>query len=164
MNAPSPPAGIPGTSRLPNSTDRRRLALACELATHCPPSRTAFSAGAVIVAADGTELARGYSRENDPHDHAEEGALAKLPADDPRLATATIYSSLEPCTARSSRPRPCARLVLESGICRVVIAWREPDTFVIGADGTRILADAGVTVIDLPEYADAAKAPNLHVP
>ncbi|MBV7668808.1 hypothetical protein STHAL_04755 [Streptomyces halstedii] len=93
-----------------------------------------------------------------------EGALARLPADDPRLAGATLYSSLEPCAARSSRPRPCARLVLDSGIRRVVVAWREPDTFVVGADGARILADAGVTVIELPAYADAAKAPDLRVP
>ncbi|GGY54561.1 hypothetical protein GCM10010363_39750 [Streptomyces omiyaensis] len=158
---PSP--GAPGTGREPNAADRGWLALACELAALCPPSATAFSVGAVVVAADGTELARGHSRENDPHDHAEEGALARLSAEDPRLATATIYSSLEPCAARASRPRPCARLIQDAGLRRVVTAWVEPDTFVVGADGTGVLEGAGVVVVALPEYADAAQAPNRHL-
>ncbi len=155
--------GAPGTGREPNHADRHWLALACELAVLCPPSETAFSVGAVIVAADGTELARGYSRESDPHDHAEEGALAKLPAEDARLATATIYSSLEPCAKRASRPRPCAQLIRDTGLRRVVTAWSEPDTFVAGAEGTEILEGAGVTVVTLPEYETAAQAPNQHL-
>ncbi|GAA3381205.1 hypothetical protein GCM10020367_71570 [Streptomyces sannanensis] len=156
-------ASAPGIGRKPNSADRAWLALACELATLCPPSTTAFSVGAVIVAADGTELARGYSREDDPLDHAEEAALAKLPAGDPRLGNATIYSSLEPCARRASRPVPCAQLIRDSGIRRVVTAWREPDTFVLGADGTELLQVAGVTVVELPELADAAQTPNRHL-
>lgn len=160
----TPSVGAPGTGREPNSADRNWLALACELAALCPPSETAFSVGAVVVAADGTELARSYSRENDPHDHAEEGALAKLPAEDARLATATIYSSLEPCARRASRPRPCAQLIRDVGLRRVVTAWREPDTFVVDADGVETLEDGGVTVLALPEYANAAQAPNRHLP
>ncbi|CAM5527786.1 hypothetical protein STENM327S_04131 [Streptomyces tendae] len=94
--------------------------------------------GAVVVAADGTELARGHSREaGDPVVHAEEAALAKVDPTDPRLTTATVYSSLEPCARRASRPAPCARLILDAGVRRVVTAWREPDTFVPGADGRR---------------------------
>ena len=54
--------------------------------TAVPPSTTAFSVGAVIVDAAGEEIAWGYSRETDDHVHAEESALAKLAADDPRLA------------------------------------------------------------------------------
>lgn len=159
----TPSAGAPGVGRKPNTADRDWLALACELAALCPPSTTAFSVGAVIVAADGTELARGYSRESNPHDHAEEGALAKLPAEDARLATATIYSSLEPCAKRASRPRSCAQLIQDTSLRRVVTAWSEPDTFVAGAAGTEILEDVGVTVVELPEYANAAQAPNLHL-
>jgi len=161
--SPTHSADAPGTGRTPNTADRNWLALACELAALCPPSTTAFSVGAVIVAADGTELARGYSRESDPHDHAEEGALAKLPAHDSRLATATIYSSLEPCAKRASRSRPCALLIQDAGLRRVVTAWSEPDTFVTDADGTEILRSAGVSVVVLPEYSDAAQAPNRHL-
>ncbi|MCW8384472.1 dihydrofolate reductase family protein [Streptomyces justiciae] len=154
----------PGTGPRATPADHHWLRLACELATLCPPSRTAFSVGAVVVAADGTELARGYSREgDDPVVHAEEAALAKIDANDPRLASATVYSSLEPCARRASRPAPCARLILDAGVRRVVTTWREPDTFVAGADGNGLLAAAGVDVVVLPEYEERAKAPNRHL-
>ncbi|MGN9755411.1 dihydrofolate reductase family protein [Streptomyces sp. SD31] len=154
----------PGVGTLPSAADRHWLALACDLAAQCPPSKTAFSVGAVVVAADGTELARGHSREGgDPVVHAEEAALAKIATGDPRLASATVYSSLEPCTRRASRPAPCARLILEAGVRRVVTAWREPDTFVVGADGSGLLAGEGVDVLVMPEYENRAKAPNGHL-
>lgn len=71
------------------------MRVAVELAWLCPPSQTAYSVGAVIVGADGTEVSHGYSREGgDPVVHAEESALGKLAAGDPRLAWATIYSTL----------------------------------------------------------------------
>ncbi|MFI6245320.1 dihydrofolate reductase family protein [Streptomyces sp. NPDC051016] len=155
----------PGADASVSAADRAWLRLACELAAECPPSRTAFSVGAVVVAADGTELARGHSREaGDPVVHAEEAALAKIPPADPRLPTATVYTSLEPCTHRASRPHPCAELILRAGVRRVLTAWREPDTFVTAADGTGMLREAGVRVLVLPEYESAAKAPNGHLP
>ncbi|MFJ8466247.1 dihydrofolate reductase family protein [Streptomyces swartbergensis] len=154
----------PGTGPLPVAADHHWLARACELAAECPPSDTAFSVGAVVVAADGTELARGHSREGgDPVVHAEEAALAKTDPADPRLAGATVYSSLEPCARRASRPAPCARLILDAGLRRVVTAWREPDTFVPGADGSGVLAAGGVEVVVLPEHEERAKAPNRHL-
>ncbi|MFF0673312.1 dihydrofolate reductase family protein [Streptomyces tendae] len=154
----------PGTGDRVVAADRHWLALACELAELCPPSDTAFSVGAVVVAADGSELARGYSREGgDPVVHAEEAALAKVAPDDPRLARATVYSSLEPCARRASRPAPCARLILDAGVRRVVTAWREPDTFVAGADGSGLLTAGGAAVVVLAEYAERAKAPNRHL-
>ncbi|MFJ3235039.1 dihydrofolate reductase family protein [Streptomyces sp. NPDC086787] len=154
----------PGAGRSVTAADRHWTRIACELAALCPPSDTAFSVGAVVVAADGTELARGHSREGgDPHAHAEEAALAKIDPADPRLAAATVYSSLEPCARRSSRPAPCARLILAAGVRRVVTAWREPDTFVTDADGSGLLAGEGVDVVVLPEYAEAAQEPNRHL-
>ncbi|MBC2906574.1 dihydrofolate reductase family protein [Streptomyces cupreus] len=154
----------PGEGTRATAADRHWLRLACELAELCPPSRTAFSVGAVVVASDGTELARGHSREgDDPVVHAEEAALAKIDPTDPRLASATVYSSLEPCAHRASRPAPCARLILQAGVRRVVTAWREPDTFVVDADGSGLLASAGVDVVVLPEFEDRAKAPNTHL-
>jgi diaminohydroxyphosphoribosylaminopyrimidine deaminase/5-amino-6-(5-phosphoribosylamino)uracil reductase len=139
------------------------MALAVDLAHQCPPSEGAFSVGAVIVDEDGNELARGYSRETDAHVHAEESALAKLPADGPRLAGATIYSTLEPCSQRKSRPRSCTQLILAAGIGRVVIAWREPSLFVADAQGTELLTANGVSVIEMPEFAERAKEPNRHL-
>ncbi|CAL9305505.1 dihydrofolate reductase family protein [Streptomyces sp. SudanB182_2057] len=155
----------PGSGADAVAADRHWLRTACELAALCPPSRTAFSVGAVVVAADGTELARGHSREGgDPVVHAEEAALAKTDPADPRLSGATVYSSLEPCARRASRPAPCAELILRAGVRRVVTAWREPDTFVEAADGTGVLRAAGARVVVLPELEELAKAPNAHLP
>ncbi len=42
-------------------------------------------------------------------------------------------------------------------------AWREPDTFVVAADGSGLLAGEGVAVVVLPEYEERAKAPNAHL-
>ena len=143
--------------------DERWMRLAVELAWQCPPSRTAYSVGAVIVGADGTELSRGFSRENDPLVHAEESALGKLAPGEPRLAGATIYSTLEPCSQRNSRPRTCTQLIIASGIRRVVIAWREPSLFVADCQGYELLERAGLDVIELPSFAGQAAAPNRHL-
>lgn len=154
----------PGAGTQVAPADRHWLRIACELAAQCPPSRTAFSVGAVVVAADGTELARGHSREGgDPVVHAEEAALAKIDPADPRLPAATVYSSLEPCARRASRPRPCARLILDAGVRRVVTAWREPDTFVEAANGAAVLLGAGADVVVLPEFEGPAQEPNRHL-
>jgi riboflavin biosynthesis pyrimidine reductase/pyrimidine deaminase RibD-like protein len=143
----------------PGGSDARFLRAAIELSRQCPPSDTAFSVGAVIVAADGEVMATGYSREQDPHDHAEEVALRKAGRDDPRLAAATIYSSLVPCGARASRPVTCVQHIIASGIRRVVFAWREPPIFTEGR-GAEQLRAAGITVIELPELAAAASEVN----
>ncbi|MBO0687041.1 MAG: dCMP deaminase [Candidatus Dormibacteraeota bacterium] len=148
---------------MPVSEDLRWMRLAIELARLCPPSRTAYSVGAVIVDENGEEISRGYSREGDPAVHAEESALDKLPASDPRLSGATLYSTLEPCARRASRPRTCTERILAAGIPRVVIAWREPDLFVPDAQGKELLEAAGVTVVEMPELGDQAKEMNQHL-
>jgi pyrimidine deaminase RibD-like protein len=144
--------------------DERWMRLAVSLAGLCPPSDTAFSVGAVIVDAAGAELSRGYSREGgDPVAHAEEAALGKLSPADPRLAGATVYSTLEPCSQRRSRPRTCTELIIAAGARRVVIAWREPDLLVADCQGYELLSAAGIEVTERPEFASAAAAPNRHL-
>jgi diaminohydroxyphosphoribosylaminopyrimidine deaminase/5-amino-6-(5-phosphoribosylamino)uracil reductase len=143
--------------------DYKWMRVVIELARLCPPSPSAFSVGAVIVDQNGNEISRGYSRETDSHVHAEESALAKLSSDDPRLKASTIYSTLEPCSQRKSRPRSCTQLILEAKIPRVVIAWREPSLFVADCQGYELLADAGVEVVEIPDLADEAQAPNTHL-
>ena len=134
------------------NTDEQWLRKAIRLAEQCPTSETAFSVGAIIVDAEGNEIANGYSRERDPKDHAEEIAISKV--DDPtRLVGATIYSSLEPCGQRASRPAPCAQLIINSGISRVVSAWSEPSDFVDQPCGYQVLRDAGVEVDEFPSIA-----------
>jgi diaminohydroxyphosphoribosylaminopyrimidine deaminase / 5-amino-6-(5-phosphoribosylamino)uracil reductase len=95
--------------------------------------------------------------------HAEESALAKLAPDDPRLAGATIYSTLEPCSERKSRLRTCTQLIIAAGLRRVVIGWREPDLFVADPQGYELLAEAGLEVAELPALAALAAAPSRHL-
>jgi 5-amino-6-(5-phosphoribosylamino)uracil reductase len=161
-SARPPGFGPPGTGREEGGADRDWLAYGIGLSRRCPPSGSAFCVGAVVVAADGSLLATGYSREASPHDHAEEAALARLDPADPRLAGATLYSSLEPCRSRASRPRPCADLIIAAGLRRVVIAWREPPVFAPGGGAGR-LGEAGVTVVEIPDLAAQARAINAAV-
>ena len=154
---------LSGGNVVTDSADERWMRLAIDLAWRCPPSPTAYSVGAVIVDADGNEISRGFSREDDPVAHAEESALAKLTADDPRLAGATIYSTLEPCSQRKSRSRSCTQLIIAAGLRRVVTAWREPDLFVADCQGVELLAAAGLEVAELPALAALAAAPNRHL-
>ncbi|MEZ0065781.1 riboflavin-specific deaminase-like protein [Streptacidiphilus sp. MAP12-20] len=145
-------------------TDVDWMRAAIALSRECPRSETAYSVGAVIVGADGVELARGFSREGgDDKVHAEESALAKLDPADPRLRTATIYSTLEPCSVRASRPSPCAELIRSAGIGRVVLAWREPALFVADCQGVELLEAAGATVLELPGLAAEARVVNSHL-
>jgi 5-amino-6-(5-phosphoribosylamino)uracil reductase len=148
----------------PGGPDHRFLRWAVELSRRCPPSDSAFSVGAVVVAEDGEVLTTGFSREQEDHDHAEEVALRKLgPAPyDPRLRHATIYSSLVPCGARASRPVTCVGHIVAAGIPRVVFAWREPRLFTDG-EGAEQLRAAGVAVTELPDLAERARAVNAHL-
>jgi pyrimidine deaminase RibD-like protein len=140
-------------------TDEYWLREAIEESRRCPPADGAFSVGAVVVR-DGVALARGRSRETDPRGHAEEVALARLAGQD--LTGATVYSSLEPCSRRRSRPRTCTQLIIAAGATRVVFAWREPAVFV-DCHGAEELAAAGVEVVELPELAPAVQEINAHL-
>ena len=152
----------PGRGSAATAADREWLREAIELSRLCPPSPSAFSVGAAIVAAGGGTIATGFSRQRDPHDHAEEGALATVDPGDPRLPGATLYSSLEPCRFRASRPRPCAELIIAAGVPRVVIAWLEPPVFARGG-GAELLRSAGITVVEVPDLAAEARAVNAAV-
>lgn len=133
---------------------------AIDLSRKCPPVTTAYSVGAIVVDHTGRELSRGYSRDSDPEIHAEESVLARLSG--ASLAGATLYSSLEPCSERRSRPRTCADLILAAGILRVVFALREPPVLAAGQGGVR-LARAGVEVVELDELAPHVYQINAHI-
>ncbi len=151
----------PGDALTPGSpdADRRWLVKAIELSSRCQPSESAFCVGAILVSPGGQVIATGYSRQSDPYEHAEEAALGRAAAARANLGGATLYSSLEPCLARVSRPVPCAELISRSAVRRVVIAWREPPVFQPGG-GATWLTEHGVTVLDLPDLAAAARSVN----
>ena len=136
------------------------LAAAVELSRRCPPSESAFSVGAIVVDTAGNRLAEGFSRQFEDHDHAEEVALRSLGGAD--LTGSTVYSSLEPCSIRLSRPASCSALIVATGIPRVVFALAEPPIFVPG-DGANLLRGSGVEVIERPELADLVRQINAHL-
>lgn len=150
------------------STDEELLRLTVELSRSSPAALKAYAVGAIITGQDGTILSTGYSREplyglGDPAaNHAEEVAIAKLGEDDPRLRTATLYTSLEPCSPRASRPLSCTDHILAAGIPRVVLAWREPALFAV-CDGADRLRAAGVELVELPRLAPAVREINWKV-
>ena len=95
--------------------------------------------------------------------HAEESALRGMAPRHPRLPGATMYSSLEPCSVPRSRPASCTQLIIESGIRRVVFAWREPSLLVEDCQGMELLREAGIEVVELPEFAPLVQAANAHL-
>jgi diaminohydroxyphosphoribosylaminopyrimidine deaminase/5-amino-6-(5-phosphoribosylamino)uracil reductase len=149
------------------TADRHWLTIAIELSRLSPVSPTHYAVGAVIVAptrsGGGFVHATGYTGETDPAYHAEEAALAKL-AGRPGLemAAATLYTSLEPCTFRRSRPTPCTQEILAAGIGRVVLALREPALFA-DCDGVAALRRAGVEVVELADLGAAVRDVNAHL-
>lgn len=126
------------------AADRRWMDRAFELSHQCPPVDAAYCVGAVLVGRDGQLIATGYSRETDDKVHAEEVVLAK--SGGMQLEGATIYSTLEPCSKRVSRPKSCAQQILGTkGIARVVYALPEP-LFLQDCQGDEMLRAAGLTV------------------
>lgn len=144
---------------------RRAIQLAKSSMTDTHPNP---NVGAVIVAR-GRIIGEGYHRRcGQPH--AEVNAVASVAPDDrPLLAESTIYVTLEPCSHYGKTP-PCARLIIDSGIPRVVIACGDPFDKVRGR-GVAMLRDAGVEVVEgvLEDEARALNprfftAHNLHRP
>lgn len=97
--------------------------------------------GAVIVCG-GRIIGEGYhQRCGGPH--AEVNAVRSV-ADPRLLSQSTLYVSLEPCAHYGKTP-PCARLIVETGIPRVVVGCRDPFSRVDGR-GIDMLREAGVEV------------------
>lgn len=149
------------TTLLRTATHRDRLRAAIDVSRSAPLVASRYAVGALIVDHDGTVLASGYTGETDPAHHAEEAALAKL-APGLDLSRATLYTSLEPCTMRKSRPAPCTDLVLAAGIGRVVLALREPLVFA-DCDGVETLRQHGVQIIEMSDLAQHVRDINAHV-
>ncbi|MBQ8968388.1 MAG: bifunctional diaminohydroxyphosphoribosylaminopyrimidine deaminase/5-amino-6-(5-phosphoribosylamino)uracil reductase RibD [Bacteroidaceae bacterium] len=99
--------------------------------------------GAVVVC-DGRIIGEGYHRQcGGPH--AEVNAIASVSeGDQPLLRQSTLYVSLEPCAHYGKTP-PCAQLIIDRGIPRVVVGCRDPFARVDGR-GIAMLREAGVEV------------------
>lgn len=142
---------------------------ALDEARKCVPTPTAFCVGAVLVVkwpdeASPTVLATGYSRELPGNTHAEANALTKaratplgtlrdltpsLPEDvdiETILSHSDIYTTMEPCSLRTSGLAPCANALIAARIRKCYIGVGEPDDFV-NCEGAQRLIDAGIEVV-----------------
>lgn len=136
------------------------MRLALVEARKCDPVPTGFCVGCVLAVPSGDRLeilSSGYSRELSGNTHAEANALTKarkLAADaasgshmdiEGLLSQCTIYTTMEPCSIRTSGLSPCSDAIIAAGIRRCVIGVKEPDDFVT-CEGAHKLQTAGVEV------------------
>ena len=130
----SPPFG--------DTDDRKFARLAIEEARKSVPEddRVHPRVGVVVVK-DGRILASAHRGEI-PQCHAEYIALEKK-LTDVSLLGATVYTTLEPCTARKHPKVPCAIRLTERKVTRVVIGVLDPDDRISGR-GQRTLRKAGI--------------------
>jgi 5-amino-6-(5-phosphoribosylamino)uracil reductase len=140
--------------------DEHYLRAAIAESRKCMPSSTAYSVGAVIVTAAGDEFT-GYTGETGPHDHAEEAAISKALAAGADLTGATMYSSMEPCSVRKSKPESCSALIIRHRFARAIFAYYEPLNFVDG-QGAEVLRKAGIDIKAMNELAHEVIEINKH--
>ena len=126
----------------PLDDDRKFAQLAIEEARKSMPEddRVHPKVGVVVVK-DGLVIASAHRGEI-PQCHAEYIALEKK-LTDVSLSGATVYTTLEPCTARNHPKVPCAIRLTERKVARVVIGMLDPDNRISGL-GQRALRKAGI--------------------
>lgn len=144
-----------------NKRDREYLLKAIEESRKCTPSESAYCVGAVIVTAEGDEFV-GYTHETNSVNHAEEEAIKKALNGGAELKGATIYSSMEPCSKRSSKPKSCSELIVEHKFKRAVYAFAEPAHFV-DCEGDEWMRRAGIEVEVVEELAPMVAEINSHI-
>jgi pyrimidine deaminase RibD-like protein len=145
----------------PARADSRYMSRALELSRQSSAGKSRYRVGAVVVTAGGAEYG-GFTGETDPANHAEEEAIAKAVAAGENLCGATIYSTIEPCSSRSSKSTSCSELIIRHGFRMVVFALAEPDCFV-RCRGAQLLVEAGLEVIVMPDFASTVRQINHHV-
>ena len=80
--------------------------------------------------------------------HAEVNCFRNLEQSEYRdidLSECTLFVSLEPCSHYGKTP-PCAKLIIEKGVGRVVVGMLDPNPLVAGK-GVQMLREAGIEVV-----------------
>ena len=116
--------------------------------------------GCVIVSPDGNIIGEGY-HERYGQPHAEVNAVNSV-EDPAKLKGATVYVTLEPCAHHGKTP-PCADMLAELPIKKVVVAMKDPFPKVDGK-GIEIIRDSGIEVLTgvLHEEAEELNEAWLH--
>jgi pyrimidine deaminase RibD-like protein len=146
------------------------LDLAIAEADKATPKPGAFCVGCVIVVRSPSVddvpvlVSRGYSRELPGNTHAEANALSKLMSLSPKelaalpyqngspptlealLSHTDVYTTMEPCSVRTSGLPSCADALIAANVRRCFIGVGEPDDFV-KCEGAQKMRDAGVVVV-----------------
>ena len=99
--------------------------------------------GCVILDKYGNEISTGYHHKYGDN-HAERDALLNLRNGEEKGGTLIV--NLEPCSHYGKTP-PCADLIIERGIKKVVIGMQDVNPLVAG-NGIRKLKNAGIDVIE----------------
>lgn len=120
---------------------KKALELAAIRRGFCAPNP---SVGAVVVKENeiigsGYHFASGYP-------HAEVEALRAVRE---KTDNVTVYVTLEPCCHRNKKTPPCADLLIERGIKKVVYGFRDPNPAVAG-EGEKTLTAAGIECVYHP--------------
>lgn len=156
-----------------NSEHLAFMKIALAEAHKCIPTSTAFCVGCVIVvpvhsatrAEEKMILSTGYSREMEGNTHAEANALTKARDRSPPelenffpegipsgggveklLKESDVYTTLEPCSVRTSGLPPCADALVDAQVRRCFIGVAEPDDFVT-CEGAEKLRKSGIEVV-----------------
>lgn len=99
--------------------------------------------GCVVLDKDGNEISTGFHHKYGEN-HAERDALLKLTKGEEKGGTLIV--NLEPCSHHGKTP-PCADLIIERGLKRVIIGMQDVNPIVAG-NGIKRLKDAGIEVVE----------------
>ena len=103
--------------------------------------------GAVLVNKEGDIIAEGWHKQfGGPHAEVECVRNYELGIKNyEKLEECTLFVNLEPCSHYGKTP-PCAKMIIEKGVGRVVVGMLDPNPLVAGK-GVQMLRDAGIEVV-----------------
>ena len=122
------------------NNDIRYMKLALDLAKSAQGKTNPNPLVGAVIVKDGCIVGTGLHRKaGEPHAEVHAFNMAGEHA-----KGATLYVTLEPCSHYGKTP-PCAELVKNSGVTRVVVAMQDPNPAVAGR-GIRLLEEQGIDV------------------